>query len=115
MLENAGFAVTSRNSPLGLSTVFSRTPPDAALIDVSMPALRGDRVVEILKRHFTDESEPERRCAVVLFSGTSPGELMKIADACGADAFLSKTLPPEELGPRLRKIIARCREEPATC
>ena len=27
VLENAGFAVISRSSPLGLSTVFSRTPP----------------------------------------------------------------------------------------
>ena len=80
-----------------------------------MPALRGDRVVEILKRHFTDEAERARRCAVVLFSGTAPAELMKIADACGADAFLSKSLPPEELGPRLKNIIARCREEPVAC
>ena len=44
MLEEAGFEVITLGSPLGFSKTLLAEKPHLALVDVSMPALKGNRI-----------------------------------------------------------------------
>src|SRR5687767_1646654 len=97
-LEEAGYAVVTLNSPFGFSATFRAERPDLVLLDVSMPALQGDRLVQIARRHWSSHppsragvlGTPPKRCPIVLYSDRPARELRSIALNCGADAYVAK-------------------------
>ena len=99
-LEDAGFEVATVESALGLSSAIIRGQPDLVLLDVAMPALSGDKAVEIIRKHRILQD-----CNVVLFSGRSPEELQELAKACGADGFIVKTEDEDELVREVKKWL----------
>lgn len=54
MLEEAGYVVITVESPFGLSSALTREQPDVVLVDVTMPGLSGDKLVEITLRKTSD-------------------------------------------------------------
>ena len=84
VLRGAGFSVISVNSPFAVSSALTSHRPDLVLIDVSMPALTGDKVVEVIRRHSLHQ------CALVLYSERSEAELERLADQCGATGYIAK-------------------------
>ena len=46
LLESLGYEVVTRTSPFEFNRTLGREKPDLALIDVAMPALRGDKLVD---------------------------------------------------------------------
>lgn len=74
-------------------------PPDAALLDVSLPGVSGPDICRRIKlaRRFTP---------VILMSGAlERGELAKETSEAGADAFLAKPFSLDELRALLRALV----------
>jgi len=92
VLEDAGYEVVTRSSPFGTAAAVSVEKPDLLLLDVSMPALSGDKIVEVVRNN-----EKLKNTKVCLFSDRSEIELNKIVFACGADGFIQKTDDEEKL------------------
>lgn len=86
MLTEEGFDVITLSTPIGFSVNLLTLRPDIALVDVSMPAIRGNQLVEIAHRHGASEV-----CPVILFSDRKRSELEALAQSCGAAGVISKS------------------------
>lgn len=95
-LEAGGFDVVELGSPIGMSSVVNHEKPDVVLMDVEMPALEGDKAVEILLKHRLHE------CKILLYSGRSAAELEKLARSCGASGYVPKTVTDDALAAAIR-------------
>lgn len=85
VLERVGLAVVTLDSPIGCTRALSEERPDLALIDVAMPALRGDQLVELVRRRLPNS------CPIVLFSERPEEELAQLMVQCGATGYIRKT------------------------
>jgi DNA-binding NarL/FixJ family response regulator len=103
MLEARGFDVVPVTGVFGLPQVVAREAPDLILMDVSMPAISGDKAVEIVRRN-----EPAN-CPMVLFSDRKPEELERLAYQCGAAGFIRKTGNGDELAKAVETYLLRGR------
>ena len=84
-LKAAGFQVFSSNSPLGMQKLALKTEPDLFLISLDMAALRGDRLVQLLKKQL-----PFRDVPTVLYGGGSKETLQQLAKEAGAEGYVRK-------------------------
>ena len=50
-LRGFGMEVTTTDSSLGVSNLIRRLEPDVVLLDVNIPALSGDAVLGLARRH----------------------------------------------------------------
>ncbi len=91
MLEPRGYAVVSLTSLFAFTQTLTAERPDLVLVDVSMPALSGDKLIEFSRKHH------ERHYVMVLFSTRGVEELKKLASQCGAAGFIQKTGDAERL------------------
>lgn len=98
-LEAAGMKVVTANSGLGASRLLAATRPDCVVVDVSMPALSGDKLVEIIRRSLV------RDVPVILHSDRPLHELRSIANACGADGAVVKTTDCQRLIEEIRRML----------
>jgi CheY-like chemotaxis protein len=85
MLEDGGYDVVTVDSPFGFNSALRREQPDLVLVDVSMPALKGDKLVEIALRNEL------HHCPIVLFSDRPESDLQKLTRASGAAGYICKT------------------------
>ncbi len=99
VLEGGGYDVVTVSSPERLSAIWSDEKPDLALIDVSMPAMSGQSVVELVRR------SPLHRCPLVLYSGQSERRLQALSALCGAAGYISKTSDASTLLRRVADFI----------
>ncbi len=86
LLECSGYDVYTSPTPFGTATTISRERPDLVLLDVAMPTLRGDAVVEMIRT-----SRASQHTRIVLHSDRPAGELEDLVRRCGADGFICKT------------------------
>ena len=84
-LERAGMAVVTLDSPIGFTRVLKDEHPDLALIDVGMPALRGDELAKLVRRRLPNS------CPIVLFSERPEEELARLTEGCGAAGYIRKS------------------------
>jgi len=98
-LEGGGFDVVELGSPVGMSSVVSVEKPDVVLMDVEMPAIDGDKAVQILLKHRLHD------CTVLLYSGKPAAELEQLAKACGASGYVSKSLTDVALASAVRSHL----------
>ena len=104
ILEDAGYDVVTRSSPFGTAAAVSIEKPDLLLLDVSMPALSGDKIVEVVRNN-----EKLKNTKVCLFSDRSEIELNKIVSTCGADGYIQKTDDEERLISQVGGWLSGCR------
>jgi DNA-binding response OmpR family regulator len=85
LLEEAGYAVVTLQSPQLIATVLEREKPHLMLVDVQMPDLGGESVVAFTKRF-------RRRYVqkIVLFSAESAERLAVLVQELGVDGFVQK-------------------------
>ncbi len=83
-LEKAGFSVMGTDRVIGTASQINEFSPDLILLDVMMPALSGDKIVQILRQAI--RSAP----IIILFSNKSEDELQKLRKDCGADDCITK-------------------------
>lgn len=86
ILEDAGYEVVTRDSPFGTAVAVATEKPDLILLDVAMPALSGNKIVEVVK-----DNHKLKDVKVCLFSDRSRRELSELVSSCGADGFIQKT------------------------
>ena len=100
-LRGFGMEVTTTDSSLGVSNLIRRLEPDVVLLDVNIPALSGDAVLGLARRH-----APERT-KFVLFSSNDEAALRKTAAECRADGYVTKSTPAPDLAAYLLKMAGR--------
>lgn len=93
------YEVIGLDSPTGFSRALVQEKPDLVLMDVSMPALSGDKLVEIALRSGL------HRCPIVLFSDRSDAELARLVEECGAAGYIRKSQDPTSLSLKLRRFL----------
>ena len=98
LLNSGGFDVVQLASPIGATQAVLKHKVSIVLIDVVMPAMRGDRLAVLLRAN--------RRMAgvgVILVSGDSSVDLDRMLEETGADATVSKS-NLRELPPTVRRV-----------
>jgi CheY-like chemotaxis protein len=86
-LEGAGHIVTTRESALGTVQQVVELRPDVLVLDVSMPALDGDRLVSVV-------AQVDDWIRIILHSSRPPHELEQIARTAGAHGAITKDPDP---------------------
>lgn len=104
MLGDIGFEVIPLASPIGFNTRLREHRPDIALVDIGMPALQGNLLVDIAHRLGT-----VKICPILLFSGRSRIELERLSQLCGADGYISKDCDWRTIGRIIQTHIRRSR------
>lgn len=89
-LEQAGYEVIDTNTPFGFSNMLRREKPDLALLDVTMPTLRGDKLAEIAIQHGIG-------CPIVLFSDRPEAELDQMVRTVKAAGYIRKTADMDDI------------------
>jgi DNA-binding response OmpR family regulator len=89
-LQERGYEVVDSNTPFGFSNLLRREKPDLALLDVTMPTLRGDKLAEIAIQHGVG-------CPIVLFSDRPAAELEAMVKAVKAAGYIRKTSDMDEV------------------
>lgn len=102
-LEAAGFQVSSERTGTKTLEAVKRDDPDLVMLDVSLADIEGPEVCRILKKY---AAESKKIVPVLLYSSLSEDEMIALADVCGADGFVEKNCPFEQM---LRKIDAHLR------
>jgi DNA-binding NarL/FixJ family response regulator len=85
-LVDEGYEVIARQTALGTTAAVLRERPDVLLLDVSMPALRGEHVAELLSR-----SDGPGGSLVLFYSASPEPELTRLVHASGAHGAIQKT------------------------
>jgi CheY-like chemotaxis protein len=99
MLEEHGHQLVEVDSPFGLSRAVQSEKPDLVLIDVQMPALRGDQLVKVVLQHRL------HRCPLVLHSDRPEAELMQLVRSSGANGYIRKTDDAVSFMRELRRFL----------
>jgi CheY-like chemotaxis protein len=102
VLAMAGCQVLQLASAIGATRMILQNKVQAAIIDVAMPGLSGDKLITLLRNN------PRLRdLAIIVVSARSQEELEAIRVATGADAALDKAVIATELWPTLERLLAR--------
>jgi DNA-binding NtrC family response regulator len=99
-LEQAGYRVVTRDRASGAITAVLQERPDLVLVDVNMPHMTGDSLVEVLSR-----TRAVRGTMVVLYSSLSANALRVKALAAGAHGFIQKSGIPTDLVRQVRAFL----------
>jgi CheY-like chemotaxis protein len=92
ILRRAGFTVSDSPSTLGVTNRIVREKINVVVLDVMMPAIRGDRLAALLRKH-----PGLAALGVVLVSSHARDELDQIASEVGAEAVVGKHEAREKL------------------
>ena len=83
-LERAGHTVITRESALGTASQVIKARPDVVMLDVSMPAIDGDRLVTVVR-------DVKKDIILILHSSLPAARLQQISEASGAHGYIAKT------------------------
>lgn len=99
LLREVGFEVRAAGSIIEFDEILENWSPDVVLTDYEMPDIDGSSLCRALKKRVGTSHVP-----VVLFSCLPDEELSEIAQACGADAFLSKQTGYDQLASKVSSL-----------
>ena len=72
-----------------LNSIFFRQGCDLVLMDVNLPVLRGDKLVDVLRRTSANSAHRPR---IVYFSSEDEQTMRRLVEETEADGFISKSL-----------------------
>jgi DNA-binding response OmpR family regulator len=96
-LEIHGYTVISTQNPISGWKDLERNQPDILLIDWEMPGMSGIEFVQLVK-----ENAPQLNCYIIMITGRIGTENVVLGLDAGADDYLVKPFPIEELLARIR-------------
>jgi DNA-binding response OmpR family regulator len=99
-LAQAGYDVDALKSPFELGTALFSRRPNAVVVDLNMPGLRGDDLIAVARRSRSD-------VPFVLHSDRPDAELAQRAASCGADRWVRKSSDLTPLVACLRALLDR--------
>ncbi len=100
VLEDRGHAVAVASNLLEFQALLEEFQPEVILTDLMMPDISGKDIVRVLKQDFHTEKIP-----IILFSSRPDEELAPIAEAAGADGYLSKSHGIDKLGDLIDELV----------
>ena len=100
VLEDRGHAVAVASNLLEFQALLEQFQPEVILTDLMMPDISGKDIVRVLKQDFHTEKIP-----IILFSSKPDEELAPIAEAAGADGYLSKSNGIDRLGDLIDELV----------
>jgi two-component system response regulator PrrA len=92
-----GVDVRTANTPFGVSAALLRDPPDALVLDVSMPGLDGGTLAQLLKSQRAGREVP-----IILYSALPEEELYVLAKQTPNTSYVLKS---EGLGALFNAIV----------
>ena len=98
ILTKAGYEVTCTVNPFDTYTCLRNAAPDVALIDYNMPGMRGDLMIDMMKREGL-------RSPMLLYSSAPEPVLREAAMRSGAVGYVVKGCSPEILLERVRQVL----------
>lgn len=101
LLEAAGYEVITSESPLRMPQLVQREKPDLILLDLEMPALSGEHVLD-----FTTLFDFLREIPIVLHSAKSDEELKSLVERSPAVGYIRKTNNGLAFVSQVEKFIA---------
>lgn len=104
LLARADYDVVVLPSAIGATRLILQQRIEAAVVDLSMPGLSGDRLVEVLRKNPRLSS-----LVVILVSGESEAELKAIRRKVDVQGIMSKDMIARELVPLLERLLPRQR------
>jgi len=100
LLTAAGLDVVTSETPLRLPQIAQREKIDLVLLDIEMPALTGEHVLEM-----TALFEFLREIPIVLHSARSEEDLKALVERSNAVGYIKKTGNPMSLVSQVRKFL----------
>ncbi len=100
VLEEAGFEVIKRSNPMGTTAAVKHEKPDCILLDINMPGLSGDKLVDLIKKNNGEKIK------IILHSDRCEAELKKMTDETGADGYFKKSWGKDLLVKKVRSILS---------
>jgi CheY-like chemotaxis protein len=101
LLEAAGYEVITSESPLRMPQLVQRERPNLVLLDLEMPALSGEHVLD-----FTTLFDFLRETPIVLHSAKNEEELKSIVERSPAIGYIRKTNNGLSFVSQVEKFIA---------
>ncbi|HEV7240409.1 MAG TPA: response regulator [Thermoanaerobaculia bacterium] len=102
LLTAAGFDVITSESPLRLPQLVQREKPDLVLLDIEMPTLTGEHVLEM-----TELFDFLRHTRIVLHSARSEEDLQSLVERSNAVGYIKKTGNPMSLVAQVQKFLGK--------
>ena len=102
LLTAAGFEVLTSDSALRLPQLVQREKPDLVLLDIEMPALSGEHVLEMTKLFEFLQKTP-----IVIHSAKSDEELSALVAKSNAVGYIKKTGNPMSLVAQVQKFLQK--------
>lgn len=103
MLRSDGFDVATAEVPFGASNLVRQFRPDIVLLDMQLPGLSGDRLLEVIRE------VAEKSTQLVLYSAADKDILRSRAQRVGADGWIQKDFAEGALAQQLRTLWRQAR------
>lgn len=104
-LEANGHSVILHDAAFGTTGLIQGEKPDAVVIDVNLPGLKGTQLIEIASRRTRENPDTPAGPIFILYSGMEAEELRELADTVGAAGVLPKALSPHALAREFERIV----------
>jgi len=102
LLRSAGMLVTIQVDSTLILDALEKSRPDLLLLDLSMPTVTGLDICRVLR-----QAPSWKDLAIVFLSGRADLRTRLQAFQAGADDFMEKCGPPEEIVARIRRAVDR--------
>ncbi|MDD9935526.1 MAG: response regulator [Myxococcales bacterium] len=102
LLEGHGHEVHVRERALGTTPWILAERPDVVLIDVEMPGIAGDQILQVSRERASDTAT-----AFVLYSALPAHELASLARRSGAAGYVSKGVGDNQLIEELNQLVCK--------
>ncbi len=100
VLESRGYEVRATATLAEFEQTLQKWRPDLILTDIHMPEAKGTDICRVLKQEYDTQDIP-----IVLFSSLTDDELGKLAEAVGADGYLSKANGLDKLAEKVDELV----------
>lgn len=100
VLESRGYDVRATATLAEFEQTLQKWRPDLILTDIHMPEAKGTDICRVLKQEYDTQDIP-----IVLFSSLTDDELGKLAEAVGADGYLSKANGLDKLAEKVDELV----------
>lgn len=97
-LRHEGLQVATSSSVFGVSNIMRSFDPDVMLIDVHIPALPGDQLLNLVRR----SAPPHTK--YVLYSSCDEWRLKSLAKDTNADGWISKSADVSVVAKKLKEV-----------
>lgn len=103
-LANIGYDIFAAYDGQEGLALAQKENPDLIILDLMLPKLDGYKVCRMLK--FDDKY---KNIPIIIYTARSQESDRRLAEECGADSFIPKTLGQEVLVDKIKKLLSSAR------